>query len=34
LLFGVIRVLLKRFYPNRFFDRPEVMDIIRLNLKP
>jgi hypothetical protein len=34
LLFGLIRVLLKRFYPNRFFDRPEVMDIIRLNLKP
>jgi len=34
LLFALVRVLLKRFYPGRFFDRPEVMDIIRLNLKP
>jgi hypothetical protein len=34
LMFGLARILLKRFYPGRFFDRPEVMEIIRLNLKP
>jgi uncharacterized protein DUF6599 len=34
LLFGLTRVLLTRFYPNRFFDRPEAVEIIRLNLKP
>jgi hypothetical protein len=34
LLFGVIRILLRRFFPGRFFDRPEIMEIIRLNLKP
>src|SRR5262249_32031272 len=28
LLFGVIRILLRRFFPGRFFDRPEVMEII------
>jgi hypothetical protein len=30
--FGLVRVLLKRFFPNRLFDRPETMEIIRLNL--
>jgi uncharacterized protein DUF6599 len=34
LLFALARILLKRFYPGRFFDRPEVSEIIRLNLKP
>jgi len=34
LLFGVLRIVLRRRYPGRFFDRPEVMEIIRLNLKP
>ena len=34
ILFGLLRVLLTRFYPNRFFDRPEAVEIIRLNLKP
>jgi hypothetical protein len=34
LLFGLTRMLLTRFYPNRFFDRPEAVEIIRLNLKP
>lgn len=31
--FGGIRVLTKKLFPNRFFDRPEDVDIIRLNLK-
>ena len=30
--FGFLRVLLKRRYPNRFFDRPEETEIIRLNI--
>jgi hypothetical protein len=34
LLLGVLRIVLRRRYPGRFFDRPEAMEIIRLNLKP
>jgi len=30
--FGGVRVLLQRFFPNRWFDRPEDVEIIRLNL--
>ena len=30
--FGLLRALLKRHYPGRFFDRPEEMEIIRLNI--
>lgn len=30
--FGGIRVLLQRFFPNRWFDRSEDVEIIRLNL--
>ncbi|MEW5978705.1 MAG: DUF6599 family protein [Acidobacteriota bacterium] len=33
ILFGGVRVLLRRLFPNRFFDRPEVIEMIRLNLK-
>lgn len=32
LAFGGVRVLLQRFFPNRWFDRPEDVEIIRLNL--
>lgn len=31
--FGGLRVLAKKFFPDRFFDRPEDVDIIRLDLK-
>ena len=31
--FGGVRVLAKRFFPDRVFDRPEDVEIIRLNLK-
>ena len=31
--FGGIRVIAKKFFPDRFFDRPEDVEIIRLNLK-
>lgn len=31
--FGGVRVLLKRFYPDRFFDRPEDTGVITLNLR-
>src|SRR5262249_59295512 len=31
--FGGIRILIVRFFPNKVFDRPESVDIIRLNLK-
>lgn len=31
--FGGIRVLAKKLFPNRIFDRPEDVEIIRLNLK-
>ena len=33
LVFGGIRVLLKRFYPDRFVDRPEDASLITLNLR-
>jgi uncharacterized protein DUF6599 len=33
LLFGGVRVVAKKFFPDRFFDRPEDVDIIRLDLK-
>ena len=32
--FGFIRVLSKKLFPNRLFDRRESMEIIRLNLSP
>lgn len=31
--FGGIRILANRMFPNRFFSRPESVEIIRLNLK-
>jgi hypothetical protein len=31
--FGGVRVLLKRLYPDRFFDRPEDANVITLNLR-
>jgi hypothetical protein len=31
--FGGIRILISRFFPNKVFDRPDAVDIIRLNLK-
>lgn len=31
--FGGVRVLAKKLFPNRVFDRPEDVEIIRLNLK-
>jgi hypothetical protein len=31
--FGGIRILVKKFFPNKVFDRPERMEIIQLNLK-
>jgi hypothetical protein len=31
--FGGIRILAKRFFPNRVFDRPEEMEIIQLHLE-
>jgi hypothetical protein len=31
--FGGIRIVMKRFFPNRVFDRPEEMEIIQLHLK-
>ena len=30
--FGGIRILMKRFYPDRVFDRPEQMEFISLRL--
>jgi len=32
-MFGGVRVVLKRLFPNRVFDRPEDVEIIRLNLR-
>ncbi|HEY2497707.1 MAG TPA: DUF6599 family protein [Candidatus Angelobacter sp.] len=32
-VFGGIRILANRFFPNRVFSRPESVEIIRLNLK-
>ena len=31
--FGGLRILINRLYPNKFFNRPDSADIIRLNLK-
>jgi hypothetical protein len=31
--FGGLRILLKRLFPNRFFDRPESVEFIQLNLR-
>jgi hypothetical protein len=31
--FGGIRIVMKRFFPDRVFDRPEEMEIIQLHLK-
>jgi len=31
--FGGVRILLKKFFPKRFFDRPEDLEIIKLNLR-
>jgi hypothetical protein len=30
--FGGVRILMKRFYPDRVFDRPEQMEFISLHL--
>jgi hypothetical protein len=32
LLFGIVRILVKKWYPGQVFDRPEETEIIRLNL--
>jgi hypothetical protein len=32
-VFGGVRILANRLFPNRFFSRPESVEIIRLNLK-
>lgn len=32
-VFGGLRLLISRFYPNKVFDRPESVDFIRLDLK-
>jgi hypothetical protein len=32
--FGGIRIVVKRFFPDRFFDRPEQMEFISLHLAP
>ena len=32
LAFGIARIVLKRYFPGRFFDRPETMEVIRLHL--
>ena len=31
--FGGVRIILKKLYPDRFFDRPEDSDVITLNLR-
>ena len=31
--FGGIRIVAKRFFPNKVFDRPEEMEIIQLHLE-
>jgi hypothetical protein len=31
--FGGVRILTKKLFPNRVFDRPDEVEIIRLNLK-
>jgi Family of unknown function (DUF6599) len=32
LVFGIARVVIKRFFPGKVFDRPESMEVIRLHL--
>jgi hypothetical protein len=32
IFFGGFRIVMKRLYPGRVFDRPQQMEIIRLNL--
>jgi hypothetical protein len=32
LLFGIVRIVIKRFFPGKVFDRPETMEVIRLHL--
>jgi len=31
-LFGIVRIVIKRFFPGKVFDRPESMEVIRLHL--
>jgi uncharacterized protein DUF6599 len=31
-IFGIVRIVIKRFFPNKVFDRPESMEVIRLHL--
>jgi hypothetical protein len=31
--FGGVRIIAKKFYPDRFFDKPEDVEIIQLDLK-
>jgi hypothetical protein len=33
ILFGIIRISVKKIFPGKVFDRPEIMEIIRLNLQ-
>ena len=33
LAFGGVRIVAKKFFPDRVFDRPEDVEVIRLNLK-
>ncbi|MBM3802000.1 MAG: hypothetical protein FJW26_06750 [Acidimicrobiia bacterium] len=32
LVFGVVRIVIKRYFPGKVFDRPETMEVIRLHL--
>jgi len=32
LVFGAARIIVKRFFPGKVFDRPETVDVIRLHL--
>ncbi|MGH9427947.1 MAG: DUF6599 family protein, partial [Terriglobia bacterium] len=31
--FGIVRIVIKRFFPGKVFDRPESMEVIRLHLE-
>ena len=31
-VFGIVRICVKRLFPGKVFDRPENMEVIRLNL--
>jgi hypothetical protein len=31
--FGIARIVIKRFFPGKVFDRPESMEVIRLHLE-